>query len=193
MIFSNIYNNSMNFMPYSAPKYYQTGNASITGVTTYNHHTFSTQGNEFIFFKSAKPADLFTIESKQQLLDTHGADIITKLVDVQIDWIYNTTTRERFVKKHVDAKDMTVEQDGDIVWCAIITTQEETIVDSVVTSLPIDNTKDSILFTDVIGDWTLDNSVITLDLLTGLTTGSTVVFKDFSMILRDKSINEGAQ
>ena len=193
MRFSNISGNALMVMPYSVPKYSQTLNTRITGATALEHHSFTTDNNDFYFFKSAKPSSevLFAIETKDSLLADHGADLICRLENQKIVWSYNTETRQRFIKKDVDALDMNVEQDGDIVWCAIVCTQEETFDENGnLTSEPVDNTKDSIIFTDKIGDWSNTNLVITLDRLNGLLQNEIVAFKDFSFILRDKADQE---
>lgn len=191
MRFSNIYGHSLMLMPYSVPKYNTADNTKISGGWAMEHPSFTTAGNEFIFFQGVKPADedLYLIENKQQLLDTYGTDILTRIENISIQWTYNNGSwiRERVITKTpINALDMTLEQAGTIVWCAIISTQ-----DTGYHSSTIDATKDSILFTESIADWNNDESVITLDVLTG-TAGETIIFKDFSFKLRDKSVFEGA-
>ncbi len=190
MRFSNIYGHSLMLMPYSVPKYNTSDNTKISGGWAMEHPSFTTSGNEFIFFQGAKPTDedLYAIESKQQLLDTYGTDILTRIDSISINWTYTNTgwRRERIITKTpIDALDMTLEQAGTVVWCAIICTQ-----DTGYHSNTIDTTKESILFTESIADWNNDESVITLDVMSGIA-GETIIFKDFSFKLRDKSVFEG--
>jgi hypothetical protein len=177
-------------MPYSVPKYNTSYNSVINGGWALEHPSFTTAGNEFIFFQGVKPTDeeLYAIENKQQLLDTYGTDILTRIDNINISWTYANSSwqRERVITKTpVDALDMTLEQAGTIVWCAIICTQEVGYH-----STSIDYSQDSMLFTSSIDTWNNDESVITLDVLTG-DSGETVIFKDFSFKLRDKSVLEG--
>lgn len=190
MRFSNIYGHSLMLMPYSVPKYNTADNTVINGGWAIEHPTFTTAGNEFIFFQGIKPPDeeLYNIVNKQQLLDAYGTDILTRISGINIEWNYinGSWQRERVIKKTpVDALDMTLEQGGTITWCAIICTQETGY-----NSSEIDNTNDSMLFTESIDGWNNNQSVITLDVLTG-DAGETIIFKDFSFKLRDKSVLEG--
>ena len=189
MRFSNIYGHSLMLMPFSVPKYNTSDNTVISGGWAMQHPSFTTTGNEFIFFQGVKPTDdvLYNIENKQQLLDTYSADVLVRIDDININWSYvnGSWQRERVIKKTpIDALDMTMEQAGTIGWCAIICTQETGY-----SSAAID-TNDSMLFTESIDSWNNDESVITLDVLTG-SAGSIIIFKDFSFKLRDKSILEG--
>jgi len=177
-------------MPYSVPKYNTADNTVIDGGWAMEHPSFTTSGNEFIFFQGVKPTDeeLYAIEDKQQLLDTYGTDILTRIDAINIEWTYinGSWQRERVIKKTpIDALDMTLEQGGTVGWCTIICTQEIGYHTNT-----FDDTKDLMLFTDSIGDWNNDQSVITLDVLAGAA-GETIIFKDFSFKLRDKSVLEG--
>jgi len=190
MRFSNIYGHSLMLMPYSVPKYNTSNNSVINGGWAIEHPSFTTAGNEFIFFQGVKPTDeeLYAIENKQQLLDTYDTDILTRIDGINISWTYTNGSwqRERVITKTpIDALDMTLEQAGTIGWCAIICTQEVGYH-----SASIDYSQDSMLFTSSINSWNNDESVITLDVLTG-DSGETVIFKDFSFKLRDKSVLEG--
>ena len=194
MRFANIFGHSVMVVPYSVPKLHNE-NGPIAGSTILSHHSFTTDNNDFYFFKSAKPstAELFAVETKADLLTNYGVDLIARLEGKKIDWTYDTETKTRLITKEIDALDMVVEQDGDVVWCAIICTQEERVDgNGVLISEPIDATKDSILYTANISDWSTQNNVITLDRLTGLIKDETIIFKDFSFKLRDKSMFEGA-
>lgn len=191
MKFANIYGHAIMMMPYAVPKYNTSINTTISGGWAIEHPSFTTAENEFIFFSGVKPSDeeLYAIDSKQQLLDTYGSNILTRISGINIEWTYNNTEwkRERLIRKTpADALDMTLEQAGTITWCAIVCTQQNTWNTTV-----LDTTKNSILFTSAIGGWNNDTDVITLDVLEGLQ-GETIIFKDFSFKLRDKSVFEGA-
>lgn len=190
MRFSNLYGHSLMLMPYSVPKYNTSDNTKISGGWAMEIPSFDTAGNEFIFFKGEKPADeeLYLIENKDALMAAYGTDKLTSIDSITIRWTYTNSAwrRERVITKTpVDALDMTLEQAGTIGWCAIVCTQKTGYHTST-----FDAANDSILFTDSIGDWNNDESVLTLDTLTGLN-GETIIFKDFSFKLRDKSVFEG--
>ena len=190
MRFSNIYGHSLMLMPYAVTKYNTSDNTVISGGWAMEHPSFTTSNNEFIFFKGAKPTDedLYLLDTKEALLTAYGADKMTSIDGISINWTYNNSSwiRERVITKTpINALDMVLEQDGTIVWCAIICTPETGYHTSV-----IDTERDLMLFTESVSDWNNNDSVITLDVLTG-TAGETVIYKDFSFKLRDKSVFEG--
>jgi len=193
MLFSDIYGHALSTMPVSAIRGFRFdakpgSDYALYPAVAYNNHTFTTTGNNFYFFSGVKPseAELFAIEDEATLLATYADRLITRKENIDVIWAYDETSRERSIRKPYDALDMTVELDGDIVWAAVVMTHQR-----VEGELPIDETKDNIMFTDFIGIWNDEDMVITLEKKIGCVTGETVSFKDFSFMIRDKSKYEG--
>jgi len=194
MLFSDIFGHALSMMPVSAIRAYRYdakpgSTYAQYAARAYLNHSFTTNGNNFYFFSGEKPSEeeLFAIEDEATLLSTYADRLITRKENIDIIWNYDEKTRERSIRKPYDALDMTVELDGDIIWAAVVMTHHR-----VSGELPIDETKDNIMFTDFIGIWNDEDMVITLEKKIGCVTGETVSFKDFSFMIRDKSKYEEA-
>jgi hypothetical protein len=158
-------------------------NVVSNNVSTTLTTNLTVDGNKIIFFDGAIPAteDLYNITSETALLNAYGAKKVFEVTDLQFVYSYDVKTKEKTVKKiPVDALDTVYEIDATIGWVAVILNDSDN---------PTEDEK-IILFTDTIGTWGDQTAPIIIDKYTGVA-GDKNIFKDFSLILRDISTNEG--
>lgn len=172
----NFYGLSYHFMPDEQV----TSNKVSTSLTD----NIIVEGNKIIFFDGTIPAtaDLYNITTEEALLTAYGTKKVMEVDNLKFVYNYNADTKEKKIKKvPVDAIDLTFDIDATIGWAAIILNDinNPTATDKI------------ILFTDTIGTWGDQTSPIIIDKYTGVA-GDKNIFKDFSLILRDISTNEGA-
>jgi len=171
----NFYGLSYHFMP--------VGNVVSNNVSTSLTKNVTVDGNKIIFFDGGIPAteDLYNIVTEETLLNAFGTKKVFEVADLQFVYSYDELTKEKTIKKiPVDALDTVYEIDATIGWAAIILNDGDDMA----------NPEKIILFTDTIGTWGDQTSPIIIDKYTGVT-GDKNIFKDFSLILRDISTNEG--
>ena len=172
----NFYGLSYHFMP--------TANVTSNNVVTPLTTDLSVDNNKIIFFDGGIPAteDLYKIVTEEALITAYGSKKVMEVDNLQFVYNYDKATKVKTIKKiPVDAIDLTFDIDATIGWAAIILNDA---------SAPNDDNK-IILFTDSIGTWGDQTSPIIIDKYTGVA-GDKNIFKDFSLILRDISTNEGA-
>ena len=172
----NFYGLSYHFMP--------TADVTSNNVSTSLTENLTVDDNKIIFFDGGIPAteNIYNIVTEADLLTAFGSKKVMEVDSLQFVYSYDNTTKEKTVKKiPVDAIDLTYDIDATIGWAAIILNDA---------SNPTANEK-IILFTDSLGTWGDTTSPIIIDKYTGVT-GDKNIFKDFSLILRDISTNEGA-
>ena len=172
----NFYGLSYHFMP--------TSNVISNNVSTSLTKNLTVDNNKVIFFDGGIPAteDLYNITTEEALTTAFGSKKVFEVNGLQFVYGYDEAKKEKTIKKiPVDALDTVYEIDGTIGWAAVILND----------ATNPDDIQKIILFTDSIGTWGDDTAPIIIDKYTGIT-GDRNIFKDFSLILRDISTNEGA-
>lgn len=172
----NFYGLSYHFMP--------AANVVSNNVVTNLITNIQTTGNKIVFFDGALPSidDLYNIKTEAALLGSFGNKKVMEVTGLTFDYSYDKAKKEKKIKKTpIDAIDLTFSINATIGWAAIILTDSTT---------PTAADK-MILFTDSIGMWGDQTAPIIIDKFAG-TAGDANIFKDFSLILRDISTNEGA-
>lgn len=172
----NFYGLSYHFMP--------TANVVSNNVVTNLITDLTIADNKIIFFDGVMPAieDIYNITSEAALLGTYGDKKVMEVGGLTFVYTYDKAKKEKKIKKiPVDAIDLTFEINATIGWAAVILNDDANPTAS----------EKIILFTDSIGTWGDQVAPIIIDKYTGIA-GDNNIFKDFSLILRDISTNEGA-
>ena len=172
----NFYGLSYHFMPTANV----VSNNTVTDLIT----DLTIDGNKIIFFDGSMPSteDIYNITSEAALLGTYGDKKVMEVDDLTFVYSYDKAKKEKKIKKiPVDAIDLTYEINATIGWAAVILNDDANPTAS----------EKIILFTDSLGTWGDQVAPIIIDKYAGVA-GDANIFKDFSLILRDISTNEGA-
>lgn len=132
--------------------------------------------NNFYLFEGPMPdaETLQTYNDSVKLLNDYGSKLITKLLNIDIKYTYDFTTRTRKLQKFpVDAKTLASAVTGTVGWCAIE-----------LNSIQISSPYKCFLFTDAIGGWDDANQSILVS-ATNVTAGENITIKDINITLRD--------
>ena len=137
---------------------------------------FTISANNFYIFEGTMPAAdvLQTYNDSAKLLNDYSSKLITKILNFDMKYSYNQTSRTRKVQKFpVDAKTMTSQVDGVTGWCAIE-----------LSPVAISSPFKCFIFTDAIGGWDdADQSILVSS--TTVVKGESITIKDINITLRD--------
>lgn len=137
---------------------------------------------EFIFFDGVIPTaeELRLVVDRADLITKYGARQLMSIPNITLSHTYNKDKKQRLIKKSpIDAVECSFTAVGTIGWVAIVFNNSAGILTN------------SILFTDSLGQWGDEYSMIILDKKTATNATDKNVFKDVSLIVRDNSSYEG--
>lgn len=152
------------------------------GDTTKVSQLSFSASTDIIFFDGIMPSanELRLVIDKPDLINKYGTRQLMQVNNIVLSHTYNKDKKQRLIKKTpIDAVECQFSAVGSIGWCAIIFNDTNGIATS------------SLLFTDSIGQWGDEYSMIILDKKTSVAVSDKNVFKDISLIVRDSSNYEG--
>ena len=132
--------------------------------------------NNFYMFEGPMPDPTILQEynDSAKLLNDYSTKLITKILNFDIKYTYNHTSRTRKLQKFpVDAKTMTSSVTGVAGWCALE-----------LAPVSVSSPYKCLVFTDAIGGWDdTDQSILVSS--TTVAAGENITVKDINITLRD--------
>ena len=138
-------------------------------------------GNTIYIMSGAMPLtdDLYALANSSDFETAYSSQLVSKFEDQELTYYYDRLKKTRTIKKTPDAIEFTHLVDGDITWYAVKLND----IDGAVTVDGV--SQESMMFSDSIGVWSDTDRAVVVEATTGLSTGSTNIFKDFVVTIQD--------